>query len=81
MASIEEKVNKTPSVRITEDDYKNAEKVNLEKKPASTAFSEALEDSAKLQELRERKKEQLTNAILDVKEKCERWDIEFSELL
>jgi len=81
MASLEEKVNQTPSVRITDDDYENAEKAGLEKKPASTAFSKALEHSVKLEELREVKREQLTNEVLRIRDQCDKWGIEFSELL
>lgn len=81
MASLEEKVGSTPSVRVTGDDYDNAEKVGYEKKPPSTVLTNSLEDSVKLQEIQERKREHLQERLLDLKEECKIYDISFSELL
>lgn len=81
MATIDEKVNQTPSVRISEDDRDNAEEVGLNQKPPSTALTEALEDSVKLKELREKKERQLRGELIEIRSQCEEWGIDFAELI
>lgn len=80
MATIDEKVGKKPSVHVSETDFENAEEVGYEKKPPSTAMSEALEDSVKLKEIRNQKKEELQNQIEDIRKTCRLYGISFSEI-
>jgi len=81
MASIEEKVGKKPSVHISQTDLDNAEAVGKEHKPPSTALTEGLEDSVKLQEIQESKKKELRKKIEEMRKTCRTYGIDFSDLL
>lgn len=81
MATVDEKEGQTPSIRITQDDRDNAEEVDLNQKPPSTAFTKALEDSVKLKELREEKKQELKSQLVEIRSQCDDWGIKFSELI
>ena len=81
MTTINEKVGKKPSVHISQDDHDNAEEVGYEYKPPSTALTEALKDSVKLQEIQEAKKEELKKEIESIRKTCKTYGIKFSELL
>lgn len=81
MATIEEKVGKKPSVHISDDDHSNAEEVGKEQKSPSTVLTESLEDSVKLQEVQENKKEELKGEIEEIRKICRIYGIDFSKLL
>lgn len=81
MPQLDEVVGGTTGVRITDNDFENAEKVGYETDPPSTVLTNSLEDSAKLQNLQEEKKDELIARIVKIKEECDKYDIEFSELI
>jgi len=81
MPQLDEIVGDVTSVRVTNDDHENAEIVGYEQKPPSTVLTRSLEDSVKLQTLREEKKEELVSKILDIRDECQKWDIDYSELI
>jgi len=80
MATIEEKIGKKPSVHISTDDGDNAEEVGYEKKSPSTALTLSLEDSVKLKEIRDQKKEELKRQVDEIRKTCELYGIDFSEV-
>lgn len=81
MPQLDEVVGGTTGVRITDNDFENAEEVGYETDPPSTVLTNSLEDSAKLQNLQEEKKDELVARIVEIKEECDKYDIEFSELI
>lgn len=81
MPQLDEVVGGTTGVRVTDTDFENAEEVGYHTDPPSTVLTDSLEDSVKLQNLREDKKDELVSRMVEIKEECEKWDIEFSELI
>lgn len=71
----------TTSIHVTDDDKEIFEKYNLEDKGVGNAYHTAAEEMDKHRELKQKKKEELQKKIGDIKEECEDWAIEFSEII
>jgi len=80
MATIDEKVGKKPSVHVSQDDFENAEEVGYEQKSPSTELSKGLEDSVKLKEIKDQKREELQEQIEEIRKTCRLYGINFSEV-